>query len=125
MKTIIAGSRNIEDYILVCDAVAESKFTITEVVSGSAKGIDQLGERWAKENNIPITKFPADWEKYAKKAGYIRNQKMAKYADQLILVWDGFSRGSSGMLRTAYFLGLKVYVKLVSKGGPYAQKKEG
>ena len=61
MVTIIAGSRDIKDYFLVKRVIEESKFQITEVVSGTAKGVDQLGEQWAKENCIKLTQFEAEW----------------------------------------------------------------
>ena len=47
MKVIIAGSRGVEDYALVEEAVKQSGFDITEVVSGTARGVDLLGEHWA------------------------------------------------------------------------------
>ena len=51
MKTIIAGSRNVTDYSAIDEAVQNSRFSITEVVSGTAKGVDRLGERWTDENS--------------------------------------------------------------------------
>ena len=76
---------------------------ITEVVSGKARGVDTLGEWWAKsgEKDIPIQSFPADWKKFKKAAGYIRNAEMAKYADALIAIWDGESRGTFNMIEEA------------------------
>ena len=109
MRVIIAGSRNINDYNLVLAAIKHSGFEISEVVSGGCLGVDQLGERWAKENNIPIKRFKADWEKYGKSAGPKRNLQMAKGADALIVVKTAFSRGSLNMMGTATSMGLKVY----------------
>lgn len=109
MKTIIAGTRTIEDYELVKKRINESGFNITIVVSGVCRGIDKLGQRWAEENNIPIKKFPADWKQFSKRAGPIRNKAMAEYADALILIWDGFSRGSKNMLEHAKKNDLQVY----------------
>ena len=43
MKVIIAGSRNFTDYKVLQDAIKNSGFKITEVVSGGAKGVDSLG----------------------------------------------------------------------------------
>lgn len=97
MRVIIAGSRNIEDFNLVLKAVKESKFDITEVVCGKASGVDTLGERWGKENSKTVKYFPADWKTYGKKAGYLRNVDMAKYAEAAIIVWDGKSPGSKMM----------------------------
>lgn len=79
--------------MLVRAAVDASGFRITEVVSGVAHGVDKLGERWAQAHKIPVKQFPAQWNKYGNAAGPIRNREMAEYADALIAVWDGQSRG--------------------------------
>lgn len=113
MKTIIAGSRSITDYNILLQVMEEIDFGITEIVSGTAKGTDSLGERYAIENNIPLKKFPADWNKWGKVAGRIRNGQMNMYADALILLWDGKSRGSKHMLEIARERGLIVFVKIV------------
>ena len=93
MKTIIAGSRTIQNYSLIEESVKACGWKITEVVNGLARGVDALGGRWAKEHDVSIKEFPADWDKYGKRAGFLRNEQMAKYAEALILVWDGESRG--------------------------------
>lgn len=54
MKTIIAGSRDIDDYNAIKTAITNSGYVVTEVVSGRAKGVDKLGEKWATDNNIPV-----------------------------------------------------------------------
>ena len=112
MKTIIAGSRTFNDYRYMCKCLNLDCFKnkISVVISGTANGADKLGERWAKENNIPIKKFPADWNKYRKAAGIIRNIEMAKHGDILIAFWDGKSKGTNHMINHAREVGLKVYV---------------
>jgi hypothetical protein len=110
MKTIIAGSRSISSIKLVAEAIKLSKFKITEVVSGTAQGVDRLGEQYAEAKDIPVIRFPADWEKHGKSAGYKRNAAMAKYADALIAVWDGESRGTMHMINLAKKEKIKVYV---------------
>lgn len=110
MKTIIAGSRDIYDYEVVLSAVKESGFEITEVVNGMARGVDTLGGLYGRSNGIPVKQFPADWDTYGKRAGVMRNVQMAEYADALIAVWDGKSRGTKHMIDTATKKGLKVYV---------------
>jgi len=111
MKTIIAGSRTVslQD---VLKALEFCPFTerITEVVSGCARGADSYGELIAEENSTPIKRFPANWKKFGKRAGPIRNQEMAEYADALIAVWDGVSSGTSDMIQRAEKNKLKVYV---------------
>lgn len=97
MKTIIAGSRSINDYYFVKLAIELSKFQITEIVSGCAKGPDSLGERYGTENHIPIKKFPANWN-IGKQAGILRNIEMGNYAECLICIYDGKSHGSKHMI---------------------------
>lgn len=110
MKTIIAGSRGVTDYNIVLEAIKQSGFEITEVVSGTARGVDKLGERYAVENVIPITRFVPDWNKHGKRAGFLRNAEMGDYADALVAVWDGESRGTKQMIDYAIKKGLKVFV---------------
>lgn len=110
MKTIIAGSRGIVSPYVVAEAVRKSGFTVTEVVSGTARGVDQLGEHWAQRQRIPVKPFPADWDRHGRAAGYVRNQQMAQYADALIAIWDGVSRGTKHMIDIAKDKGLKVFV---------------
>jgi glycerophosphoryl diester phosphodiesterase len=109
MIVIIAGSRDIEDYQVIKNAVELSQFDITEVVSGGARGVDQTGEAWARKHNIPIKRFLPDW-KAGKSAGIMRNLQMSLYADGLIAVWDGVSRGTAHMIGCARRRGLKVFV---------------
>jgi hypothetical protein len=121
MKLIIAGSRKlfltdeeitaaVTSFIInnprpTIDLDAPIPSYLTEVVSGKAPGIDRLGEAWAKRRDIPVKPFPADWEKYKKAAGHIRNREMAVYADGALVLWDGKSPGSKNMYETMRGLG--------------------
>lgn len=109
MKVIIAGSRNVTEPEMVIEAIESSKFEITEIVSGCARGVDQLGECWAEAVGVPIKKFKPNWA-LGKGAGLIRNIQMAEYANALIAIWDGKSRGTSHMIIEARKRGLKVYI---------------
>lgn len=110
MKVIIAGSRELNDFLLVQEAVHASTFKITEVVSGTARGVDKQGEAWASLHDIPIKRFPANWKQYGRGAGHIRNAEMAEYADALIAVWDGKSPGTKNMIELARKHNLKVFI---------------
>ena len=101
MKVIIAGSRSVTEYFEIVKALTLAGYTtgnLTEVVSGTARGVDQLGEMLALRNNIPVKRFPADWDKHGKSAGYKRNADMAKYAECLVAIWDGQSKGTQHMI---------------------------
>ncbi len=114
MKTIIAGSRGIYDIRAVMVAVKDSGFAITEVVSGAARGVDRLGETWAKRHGVPIKRFIPIWRDrdgvYNPRAGFQRNADMAKYAEAAVIIWDGESTGTADMIARAKRLRLKLYV---------------
>ena len=112
MKIIIAGGRDFKDYDLLCRKADYylSRQTEIEIVSGTASGADKLGERYANERGYPIKRFPADWGGLGKKAGYIRNEEMAIYADALIAFWNERSKGTKHMIDLAELHKLKVRV---------------
>ena len=133
IRVVIAGSRDFNDYKYLeakCHKVfytlAKTYFIFSghikedvpnmEIVSGAARGADTLGERFAKEYNIKVKRFPADWDAFGKSAGYIRNKQMAEYAmaddstGVLIAFWDGESKGTQHMINLATKNGLKVFV---------------
>jgi hypothetical protein len=115
MKVIIAGSRENITYDDVVKAISQSKFVISTVISGTARGVDRFGEKYASENCINIEKYPADWDKYGKSAGYRRNELMATKADALIAVWDGQSKGTKHMIDIAKKNGLSVFIYVKDK----------
>lgn len=120
MRVIVAGSRTIQNYNLVESTLLKffkSKklhHQDIEIISGTARGADQLGEQFATKKNCKLTKFPADWDKYGKSAGYRRNAEMAKYAKEsngvLFAFWDGQSKGTNHMINLARENGLEVHV---------------
>lgn len=111
MRVIIAGSRTINEKD-VREALHRCPWVgfISAVVSGTARGADEFGENWAREHSININKFPADWEKFGKRAGPLRNKEMAENAEGLIAVWDGQSRGTFSMIDLAKKRGLRISV---------------
>ena len=117
LRTIIAGSRGINDYEVVERAIYDSGFDIAEVLSGCARGVDRLGEIWAQHANVPVRRFPADWNAYGRRAGYIRNAEMASNADALIAIWDGRSPGTSHMIHVAHLRDLRIHVFIPKQGG--------
>ena len=114
MKIVIAGSRNFNNYDFLENKINEliknKQIDITEIVSGKAKGTDFLGEKYASLNNISIKEFPANWNLYGKKAGFLRNQEMGNYADVLIAFWDGNSKGTKHMIDYMKSLKKQIFV---------------
>ena len=97
-KVLIAGGRDFNDYELLkmkCDYFTGFMPTgEIVIISGHARGADLLGERYAEERQRKLEIHPADWEKYGKSAGYIRNKEMVDEADMAICFWDGKSKGT-------------------------------
>ena len=106
LKIVIAGCRNYnnyyeaKEYIDFCIREIKKNNTIV-ILSGGCKGTDMLGERYAIENGYEIRKFVANWDKYGKAAGPIRNEQMAIEADYIICFWDYKSRGTKSMIENA------------------------
>ena len=97
---LVVGSRSIKDYAVVSSVLDEYCNSETVIVSGGADGVDYLAERYADENNLKKIIMKADWDKYGKRAGYIRNAEMHKYISQhenrlCIAFWDGKSKGTT------------------------------
>lgn len=120
-RIIVAGSRyfsNKEWLYSVLDDYIKNVDDNVEIVSGHCRGADMLGEQYAKDHNIPVVVFPADWNTYGKRAGYIRNKQMAEYASEengvLIAFPIGEARGTKLMIKLAheYDLETDVYYSL-------------
>lgn len=111
MRVIIAGSRTATENQAV-EALARCPWIgfVTAVVSGTAQGADEYGERWAESRHLEVLRFPADWKGYGRRAGPLRNEQMAKNAEGLVAVWDGQSRGTLSMIGLALKRGLRVFV---------------
>lgn len=130
MRVIIAGDRDCDDFNFLLEAITQAKkqgIEITEVVSGAAKGGDELGEQWARMHDIPIRQFKPNWnditvpgakiktnqwgKQYNALAGFVRNQEMADYGEALIALQpNGNTNGTQDMIKRAKEKGIKIYV---------------
>jgi len=137
VKVIIAGSRTIPPqvgYELVSMAARIARlrgWEITEVVCGTAKGMDTCGEHWASGQGIPVKKFSADWST-GRGGGFKRNAEMAGYADALIAITVG-TPGTRNMIQTARARKLPMIVIAASgesawiarRGDPLGESSDG
>jgi len=103
MILLIAGSRTFNDYELLKSKVEDSVELeeVTLVISGGANGADLLAEKFALEHDLEFRCYPADWDKYGKRAGFIRNSEMVSLSDIVLLFWDGKSKGTESTLQLA------------------------
>lgn len=114
IKLIIAGGREFNDYDMLEEKIDlfrqvhnDQKITI---ISGCARGADELGAKYAVNNNLRLINIPANWNLYGKSAGYRRNESMAKVATACMVFWDGESKGSKHMIDIATKKGLDTIV---------------
>ncbi len=117
-RIVICGSRNYTKYneakIFLDACLSEiKKENNIIIISGGAKGADTLGESYAKEKGYRVERYPADWKRFGKAAGVIRNKKMAEISDLIICFWDGKSRGTASMIRYAKKLKKTIKIKLI------------
>ena len=119
-QIVIAGSRKYENYteaaefIDVCIDEIKGKSEIT-ILSGGAKGVDLIGEKYAKEHGYKIEKYLPEWNRYGKGAGPKRNEEMAKDCDLVICFWDGKSKGTKSMIECGRKLNKQVKIKLINE----------
>lgn len=103
MKVLVCGGRNFIGRTLL-DSVLDfchKEYNITCVIQGEARGADSLAKAWAVENKISTKNFPAHWEKFGKKAGYIRNKQMlVEGKPDLVIAFSG-GAGTANMIRLA------------------------
>ncbi len=111
-RVIVAGGRDFHDYSLLkekLDVLLSNKENVV-IISGLAKGADTLGEKYAHQNKLVVSYYPALWNQHGSRAGFIRNEEMAKTADACICFWDGASVGTKHMIDTAKSMNIKLRV---------------
>ena len=100
MKILIAGGRDFDDEELMASTLGGVPRD-TIIISGTARGADQMGERWAEARGMTVERYPADWDKHGKAAGHIRNQQMLDEGKpDLVVVFPG-GKGSQSMVLKA------------------------
>lgn len=116
-RMIICGGRDFQDMDLFIRSMRKmlQQYPDVEIISGHAsRGADRMGEQYATSIGLPLKIFPAQWAAYGKRAGYLRNTQMLDYARQgdpvVVAFWDGKSRGTQHMIRSAQKAGVPTHV---------------
>lgn len=110
VRIIIAGGRDFANTGMAFRCLKSLVKAGDVIISGHASGADTIGELYAQKNGLSCELYPADWKKYGKAAGPIRNEEMAKTADMLIAFWDGKSRGTKSMIELSKKHDCQVFV---------------
>ena len=116
MRVLVCGGRDFGN------TVAERYFIFNEIdelcldgaedviIAGKANGVDTIAEEYAEQFGIPFLGFPADWNTYGKRAGFIRNTQMLNEGKpDLVLAFPG-GKGTAMMVEIAAKAGVEVWV---------------
>lgn len=115
MRVLVCGSRDWTDWKYLIRTLEEFHrvMPITLLIEGEARGADRMARWWAETRGIKVERYPADWDKYGKAAGPIRNTKMLKEGkpEAVIAFHENIteSRGTRDMVRQAENAGIPVY----------------
>lgn len=121
VRVLICGSRHCTDGELILSALRDlhAREGVEVVIEGEAPGADTLARRAAEQLGIPVLPFPADWDRYGRAAGPLRNARMLEEGKpDLVLAFSedlNSSRGTADTVARARRAG--VPVRLISHAG--------
>ena len=112
----VSGSRHFENYelfkIYMREKILNKYGRPKLIIAGDCRGADSLTRRWAEENGIPFTQYVAEWDKYGRSAGPIRNGQLVEDCDILFAILSRESRGTLDALKKAEKFPAKPVVKV-------------
>jgi len=112
----VIGSRSFNNYPQLCRELDELAQTvpIAGIVSGGARGADELGRRYANDRGLVFREFLPEYSRYGRRAPLVRNELIIKeIADKggvVISFWDGLSAGTRYALTLARKLGVRTII---------------
>lgn len=107
-KVLVCGGRKYHNKTRIERVLDNMKSRIACVVTGGATGVDFYATRWAVSNETKVSVYPAEWTKYNRAAGHIRNQRMLdEEHPDLILAFPG-GPGTANMVSRAREAGIEV-----------------
>ncbi len=104
-KILVCGGRTYRDRVHVFTTL--DSFEIDHVVCGGAFGVDAIAEDWARQRCVPVTVYMADWERYGRKAGPLRNRAMLTEKPTAVIAFPG-GAGTANMIAQAEAAGINV-----------------
>ena len=110
---LVCGGRDLDwiydDALRALDEAWRVHCQFDNLVTGDAAGADEIARSWAKSRKMPCRVFYADWERYGKGAGHIRNQEMLdKGCPDIVFAFPGGPGTADMMSRT-----VRAKIKLV------------
>ena len=102
-RVLVCGGRNFNDRKLLVKVLDDLYLNrgMTTLIEGEAKGADQMSAWWAEAYNIIIERYPANWSRYGRSAGHIRNQQMIDEGKPDLVVAFPGGKGTDNMVQRA------------------------
>lgn len=102
-RIVIGGCRGYNNYQVFCGYMDNWLAQLGDgdeiiILSGHCSGTDAMAEKYATQNNLELEIYPAEWKRYGKAAGPMRNRLMVENSDYVIAFWDGKSRGTKSLI---------------------------
>jgi hypothetical protein len=108
MTVLVCGGRDYTDRARLFRLLDFNRAKIGMIVHGGAKGADTLAGNWCYERGVPMMLVPAEWARFGKKAGFIRNEKMLAIGrPDLVVAFPG-GVGTAMMVQLAKQAGVRV-----------------
>jgi hypothetical protein len=111
MKVLVTGGRGFSNHTLLLTTLdrLHAVHPFTTLIHGGACGADRLAGEWAASRGIPVEVYLADWQKYGRAAGPIRNQQMIDRKPDMVVAFPG-GRGTADMVRRVRHAGIELVV---------------
>lgn len=106
MRVLVCGGRDFSDEDLFRKTLLS--LDITEIIEGGAQGADLMAYNWAWEREIPLRSYPANWGRFGRAAGFLRNKQMLEEGKPDLVVAFPGGRGTANMVKLAKEAGVKV-----------------
>lgn len=107
MTVIVTGGRAYKNRELVTKVL--DSLNITMLVQGGASGADKIAKEWANTKGIRCLTIEADWNKYKKAAGPLRNSEMLKAFPNAVVVAFKGGKGTEDCVQRAMSRGMLVF----------------
>ena len=104
---LVCGGRDFHDLPLLFKVLDELPIYPTLIIHGAANGADVMAGDWAEARGVPIKEYPADWAKYGRSAGMVRNTTMLRQNPDLVVAFPG-GTGTAHTVMSARKKGIEV-----------------
>ena len=110
MRILVCGGRDYRNKTILYSVLEDinSQHHIEAIIEGDAQGADRIAGWWAQKNGVKNEKYVAEWNKYGKSAGHIRNKRMIDEGKPTLVIAFPGGAGTKNMIEQAEKAGIEV-----------------